>query len=354
MKSSLFSVVLLPFLVQAQQIYDIYSTTWNRSNLFNYTSLSPNPINFTSPGSIGDADIVVNDGTKYQDMFGFGASLTDSSALVLNNLKSKNPTNYWSFLDHTFNTSDSNQAAGLSWLRVPIGASDFSANVYSLDDIDGDTSFNNFDIDKAPSYLFSVIEDILSINADLKVYILPWSPPGWMKDNKTMNGGSLADNMVDPYPTYLLKVVQGFKSKGINVYGISIQNEPENSNSTYPTCSMSPQVMAQIGTSLRSLLDANGLSSVKIYGYEHNWVDAGAYPVQLLKAAPSAFSGASFHCYLGSVENQDDFHNAFPSKETIFTECTGTFGSDFWGDIKWSMDNMFVLPAQLSTLTMPS
>lgn len=46
------------------------------------------------------------------------------------------------------------------------------------------------------------------------------------------------------------------------------QNEPENSNPTYPSCLMTPAVMAQIGTSLRSLLNNNGLSGVKVYGFE--------------------------------------------------------------------------------------
>lgn len=46
------------------------------------------------------------------------------------------------------------------------------------------------------------------------------------------------------------------------------QNEPQHSNPTYPTCSMSPDVEAQIVVNLRKLLDGNGLSNVKIVGYE--------------------------------------------------------------------------------------
>lgn len=40
---------------------------------------------------------------------------------------------------------------------------------------------------------------------------------------------------------------------------------------------------ALVGTALRSLLDANGYSRVKIIGYDHNWVDAANYPVQLVR-----------------------------------------------------------------------
>lgn len=48
--------------------------------------------------------------------------------------------------------------------------------VYSLDDSSGDTSFRNFDITRSPSYLFSVLKDIMAVNGYVKVHILPWSP----------------------------------------------------------------------------------------------------------------------------------------------------------------------------------
>ncbi|KAI0087785.1 glycoside hydrolase superfamily [Irpex rosettiformis] len=336
------SCVTLTLPAVAQQIYDIYSTTWDQSTLFTYQNLGSNPINFGTPGSTGAADIVVNDGQIYQTMFGHGASLTDSAAQLLSNLKSSNSNNYWSLLGRLFDPTDGNNGAGLSYLRVPLGASDFSSNTYSFDDTSGDTSLNNFNIDRAPSYLFSIIKDIYGMNPYLKVHILPWSPPGWMKDSGTMNGGNFLDQYSTPYANYLLKALQGFQNKGIPIYAIGIQNEPENSNPTYPTCKISASQEAQIGNTLRSLMNNNGFSNVKLIGYEHNWNDAGGYPVQVIQQANSAFAGVSFHCYSGSVGQQDTFHNAFPSKEVYFTECSGSQGSDWWSDIKWYMDNLYV------------
>jgi hypothetical protein len=46
------------------------------------------------------------------------------------------------------------------------------------------------------------------------------------------------------------------------------QNEPQNNNPTYPTCAMLPAVEALIGAALRTLLDSNGLSTVRVIGYE--------------------------------------------------------------------------------------
>ena len=50
--------------------------------------------------------------------------------------------------------------------------------VYSYDDDSGDTSLSDFSIYNAPWYLFSTILDIKSVNSDLRIHILPWSPVG--------------------------------------------------------------------------------------------------------------------------------------------------------------------------------
>ena len=50
---------------------------WDRSQLFTYTNLGSNPINFVTPGAIGQADIVVNDAEVYQTIVGHGATLSE-------------------------------------------------------------------------------------------------------------------------------------------------------------------------------------------------------------------------------------------------------------------------------------
>ncbi|KAJ6526635.1 glucan endo-1,6-beta-glucosidase [Mycena vulgaris] len=327
--------------IASQQIWDIWQTTWDRSKLF--TSLQPStPINFVSPSVIGSADIVVDDTQTFQTVLGVGGTLTDSSALILSNMKAKNSANYFALLNYMFSPTDGANAAGIGYLRVSLGASDFSANLYSFDDTSGDTSFNSFNIGKAPSYLYTVIKDIQSINP---VHVLPWSPPGWMKTTGSMNGGSLQSQYVSIYASYLLKCLQGFKTEGItSLYAISIQNEPQNSQTSYPTTSMTVAVHAQVGIALRALMNSNGFSSVKLIGYEHNWDNAGTYPIQLMNAAPNAFDGVAFHCYAVRFSGRGLFlQSLIESQGSIyFTECAGTIGSDWWSDIKWYMDNLFI------------
>ncbi|OSX61843.1 glycoside hydrolase family 30 protein [Postia placenta MAD-698-R-SB12] len=261
-------------------------------------------------------------------MVGFGAALTDSSSKLLSELKSKNAGNYWALLKKLCDPTDGGSGAGFSYLRIPLGASYFSDSVYSFDDVSGDTSLSHFDIDKAPSYLFSTLNDIVGINSYLKIQITPWSPPGWMKDSGTMNGGKFYTSYSDVYTNYLLKCLQGYKSKGFDIWAISIQNEPLNSNPSYPTNLIDPFWESQVATKLRSLMNSNGFSGADVIGFDHNWSDADGYPVELMEDAESAFDGVSFHCYAGSVSDQDTFHNAYPSKN--------------WSDVKWYSNNIFI------------
>lgn len=66
--------------------------------------------------------IRVTDGTRYQSVLGFGAAMTDSSAWLLwDELPARRRT---SVLSDLFASS----GIDLNYVRVPIGASDFTAN----------------------------------------------------------------------------------------------------------------------------------------------------------------------------------------------------------------------------------
>ncbi|KAI0734077.1 glycoside hydrolase superfamily [Fomitopsis betulina] len=230
----------------------------------------------------------------------------------------------------------------MTYLRVPLGATDFSAYAYTYDDTGGDTALNDFNINASPSYLFSTISDILSVNKILKIHVCPWSPPGWMKDSGSIDGGKFYTSLTSTYAKYLLRSLQGFQGKGIPLWAISLQNEPQNSNPTYPTALLDAYWEGQLGGQLKTLMNNNGFSDTLIIGYEHNWDDAGKYPIQLMEDYASPFDGVSFHCYAGAVGDQVTFHNAYPDKNVYFTECSGAIGSDWWTDIKWYLNNIFI------------
>jgi O-glycosyl hydrolase len=97
-----------------------------------------------------------------------------------------------------------------------------------------------------------------------------------MKTNNDMRGGGIVNTQYSAYASYLSKAVEAFKSELSHTpYAVAIQNEPQNPDGSYPTCTMSVDDMGQIGTALRTQLDNGGLNEVKIIGYEHNWVCCG-------------------------------------------------------------------------------
>jgi len=112
---------------------------------------------------------------------------------------------------------------------------------------------------------------------------------------------------------------------GFLPYTISIQNEPQHSDNSYPTMQLSVSQEAAVGVALRRLLDNNGFSRVKIIGYDHNWNNAATYPVQLMQQAEAAFTGAAFHCYEGVVSQQLDVN--YGTRGYQFDELTSPSSS---------------------------
>ncbi|KAF8315939.1 glycoside hydrolase [Clavulina sp. PMI_390] len=342
-------------------ITDVWQTTWDGTGLFAHSVPNPAVKFLASTATNATVHISINENVTYQQMQGIGASLTDSSALVLSRLKhpdcladerflqANNVTAYNSLLstlfDPTFpltsssSSSFSSTSASLSYLRLPLGATDLSATAYSYDDTTNDTSLASFSIDKVvPSYVFDVLADVLKVSKGrVKVHVCPWSMPGWMKDSGTVDGGNFLSQYTNSFADYLFKSVQAWSAKGLPIFAVSIQNN----NPTYPTALLDAATEGQIAITLRTLLDSNGFSSVRIIGYESNWVDE-TYPGAVMTAAPNALAGISFHCYAGTVDAQTTFKNAWPKAEVYQTECADVPGTDWWTDIKWMTNGMWI------------
>ena len=104
-------------------------------------------VNFGTPGS--GSVITVNPNTTYQTVIGFGGSMTDASAYNIWNSPSRS-----TIMSNLFGSS----GIGLSFLRQPIGAADFSTSFYSLDDGSADPSLSRFNITHDQSYLIPLLQ----------------------------------------------------------------------------------------------------------------------------------------------------------------------------------------------------
>lgn len=287
--------------------------------------------------------VVVDSGTTFQQMDGVGASLTDSAGWVIWN-KLSEPQRDALMLS----LFDPNAGIGIGVLRQPMGASDFAASGdYSYDDVpagESDADLQSFSIAHDQAYLAPLLRQALSINPSLKVHALPWSPPAWMKSSDSMNGGSILDVDFGSLAQYFVRFIQAYQEQGIPIYAVSMQNEPLNSNGSYPTAYVASSDEANfIGGYLGPTLAGAGLGNVKIFGYEHNW-DNTLYPEEVLgdSGAYGYLAGSSFHCYAGDVSAQSVVWQAYPAKDIWFTECTGRVGSGFAGDLAWNAENLLI------------
>ncbi len=316
----------------------VTETTTNQSQL-----LAPQSGATFAPGSSSQGQVItVNPSTTYQSMTGFGASFTDSSAWLVDNspLRSQIMTKLF----------DPSQGIGLDFLRQPIGASDFSLSTYSYDDMPSgqtDPTLANFSIAHDQAYIIPVLQQALSLNPAITVMATPWSPPGWMKTSGSMVGGTLNSGDYQVFADYLTKFIQAYDAAGVPISLITPQNEPEYSPSNYPGSTLTASQEASfIGNNLGPDLQRAGLST-KIIGYDHNWNDT-SFPETVLgdSTAGQYTAGVAWHCYSGDPSAQTTVHNAYPNKDTYFTECSGSQSSNpantFSDSLDWQTENLII------------
>jgi glucosylceramidase len=229
-----------------------------------------------------------------------------------------------------------------------MGASDFVVGPhYTYDDVaPGHTDFDlrHFSIAHDRAEILPLLRQARALNPDLKVMATPWSPPAWMKTNDSLVGGRLIDDprVYRTYARYFVRFLQDYTRAGVPVDAITLQNEPQNRTpSGYPGMDLRDDEEARLVVAVGQELHRAGLHT-KILGYDHNWSlhpnDVGPpddpanpeYARSLLSdpAASKYLVGTAFHCYFGDPERQSILHNAFPSKDVYFTECSGSLSGD--------------------------
>ncbi|GLX67432.1 glycoside hydrolase family 30 protein [Paenibacillus glycanilyticus] len=286
--------------------------------------------------------VTIDDQKVYQQMDGFGASLTDSSAWLIAN--KMNDAQRGDLMGKLF---DHEQGIGISYLRVPLGASDFAVENYSFDDMpagESDPELKNFSLGHDKEYIIPTLQQALKINPDLKLMGSPWSPPGWMKTTDSVIGGSLKQEAYEPFANYLVKIIQGYEAEGVPFDAITLQNEPHYTPEDYPGMRMEPLEQAElIKNDVGPAFEKNNIKS-KIVIWDHNW-DEPYYPLTILND-PDALKyvdGTAFHGYAGEVGNQAQVHDAYPDKNLYFTESSGgAWSTDFGGNLKWDMENLII------------
>jgi glucosylceramidase len=284
--------------------------------------------------------IDVDSTQQFQSMDGFGYTLTGGSAYVINRMSATDKSN---LLKEFF--SNQENAIGVNYLRLSIGASDLSASVFTYDDMPAgqtDVNLDQFSLNPDKADLIPLLKEIVAINPAIKFLATPWSPPVWMKDNGSSIGGSLKPEYYSVYAKYFVKYIQQMKAEGITIDAITPQNEPLHPGNN-PSLSMSAAQQADfIKNHLGPAFQAASIAT-KIIVYDHN-CDRPDYPLAILDdaAAKPFVNGSAFHLYAGNITALTQVHNAHPDKHVYFTEQYTASNGSFDGDLKWHLKNVIV------------
>lgn len=306
------------------------------------------------------ADAVAVDlNAERQTIDGIGASLTESSAFVLACLPEEERE---AILNELFGA----EGANFSMARTQIGASDFSVEgFYSLCEEEGDTALLSFSLDrdkegfprdKYPQIvdehydLYHLMKEVAEIKkgSDYKIVANCWTAPHWMKDNHQyyephVRGGKLLHKYYQTYANYLAKYLEAWREEGIEIWGMTPENEPLGNGGGWESMEVSGEEEADfIANYMGPTLAAKGFGDVKILGFDQNIGEVMPYAEAIYgdSLAKSYCSGMALHWYDQTVNVRPDvldkLHEMAPEKCFLHTEgCVDNLGcTTAWGDIQ--------------------
>jgi len=306
---------------------DVYETSEAGNSLTKVTEFSDNE---------NPIIISIKPEEKFQTITGFGGSFTEASASLLNRLSKENRKK---ILDAYF----SENGANYSLTRTHIASCDFSLSNYTYAKVENDLQMEHFTIEDDKDDLIPMILEAKAISKEgFNIIASPWTAPPWMKDNKAYVGGKLLPEFNDAFSLYFSKYLDSYKKEGIDIWGVTVINEPHGNGNNWESTHFSPEEMTLfVQNHLGPKLEKDGWGSVKIFGYDQNraglpeWVDAMFKNEETSKY----FAGTAIHWYESTYdffpEQLQYAHKKAPNKYLIETEGCVDSEIPHWQDDAW-------------------
>jgi glucosylceramidase len=274
------------------------------------------PVPWRSASSApGPEELQLNPSKKFQEVLGFGGAFTDGACYTFNRLE---PPEREKLFHELFDPSQ----MGLNMGRVCVGSSDYSTKVYSFDEGEPDPEMARFSIDHDREYILPMLEQARKVNPDLFLFSSPWSPPGWMKFNGSMLGGSMRKRYFKAYALYYQKFLQGYADAGVPLQALTTQNEVDtDQDGKMPACIWPQEYEIQfVRDHLGPLLESSGMPT-KIWMLDHNYNLWGRAICSLEDDKLRKYANAiAWHGYVGSPDMMSRVHDAYPDAEMHWTE----------------------------------
>jgi glucosylceramidase len=290
--------------------------------------------------------LVFVDPTKtFQTMLGIGGALTDAVAETFYKLPKEKQKE---FLAAYY---DKNIGIGYTLARTNIQSCDFSSGSYSYVS-NSDKALGTFDISHDKKYRIPFIKEATkAAGGKLTMFVSPWSPPAFMKDNNdVLHGGKLKAEYAQSWANFYIKFIKAYEKEGIPVWGLSVQNEPM-ATQTWESCKYTAEEERDfVKNYLGPTLAKGGMAAKKLIVWDHNrdLLYQRASTILEDPAAAKYIWGIGFHRYetwTGAGQNFENTrltHAAFPDKNLIFTEgCVEKFDFNRLGD--WALGERYGL-----------
>jgi glucosylceramidase len=278
---------------------------------------------------------------KFQVFLGIGGAFTDAAAETW----AKLPVEVQSeFMEAYF---DPASGIGYSFGRTNMNSCDFSSDMYTYVE-DGDSELKTFSIAHDEKYKIPFIKVAMeTAGVNFPLFVSPWSPPAWMKDNNDMLfGGKLLPEFFQSWANYYVKYINALEQAGVPVWGLSVQNEPM-ARQTWESCIYTAAEERDfIKNYLGPALHGNNLADKRLIAWDHNR-DLIYHRASGILGDPEAAKyvwGIGFHWYEvwtggRQYENVKRVAEAFPETNLLLTEACNypfsweTFDQWRWGEI---------------------
>lgn len=291
------------------------------------------PVKEISANPIEERPCAVITEKRGQYMLGFGMALTDAACIMIRKLDLEKQKK---LLHEVFSPDEMN----FSVARICVGASDYADEIYHFAPEVDDMEMKAFDASHDDKDILPVLRMARNENPELFLFSSPWSPPGWMKTSRIMQGGWMREKYLDTYVKYYLKFIQYYESRGIRIQAMTTQNETETDQvSRMPACLWHPEMEASFVRKMRRALDENGYKDLKIWLTDHNF-NLWRRPFYQLEEEElrKAVSGIAWHPYEGHPEVMEWIQRRYPNTENHWTE--GSVLCDLYGGINAQMPHL--------------
>lgn len=279
--------------------------------------------------------ITIDSSKAFQSVLGFGAAFTDAACFTFNRL---DPDARKELFQTLFSPSE----MGLSVSRICMGSSDYATKEYSYDEgLDPDPEIKRFSIEHDRAYILPILREARAVSPDMWILASPWSPPAWMKPNKSMLGGAMRHSSLAPYSIYFEKFLDAYAAEGVKVNSVTPQNEIDTEqDGRMPACCWPQEYEIEFVRDRLAPRMAKSANPADIWILDHNYNLWGRVLDELEDPGMrAAVKGVAWHGYVGTPEQMMKVKRAYPDVDMFWTEGgpdweSGTYTTEWakWGD----------------------